>query len=303
MRHPIIERVSQTVFVPNDIHLGGDHPTGALIYGVNSSGKSIYLKSVCIAVILAQIGMFVPAKSFTFYPFERIITKISMKDDMYKNRSTFECEMHDLMQMLTYKGPRILICADELCSGTSTDDAIGLVSSAIKELTTAKANFIFTTHLHQLNSIPLVTDLSDQVTFNHMAVSLTNDASAGAEFTKYERKLLPGSGSSSYGIEIAQKLKVGSSNFIKNAISVRKSLNPFARLTLVTTKASRYNKDVYVTACELCGARENLETHHIIPQVDADENGMLPDGRHKNDKTNLQVLCEVCHSKIPTHRK
>ena len=61
VRHPCVEKTVKK-FVENDILLGGkNHPLAALITGPNMGGKSTLLRSVCVAIIMAQIGCFVPA--------------------------------------------------------------------------------------------------------------------------------------------------------------------------------------------------------------------------------------------------
>jgi len=285
LRHPILERISQEEFVPNDFELGD---SGMLLYGINGVGKSIGLLSVGLATILVQAGFYAPATSFEYYPYKTLITKISMSDDLYKNQSTFTCEMLDLRDMLEMGDHNALILADELCSGTETNSAISLVSASILALSKKKASFLFTTHLHQLKEVEEIKSLTN-VKFYHLSIEIKNGVII------YGRKLKSGTGESTYGIEIASQLKVGDSEFIKNAISIRKKIEGEA-LEILSTKQSRYNPDVYIHCCAKCGATENLETDHIKPQCKADENNMIG-GYHKNSKYNLMVLCKRCHLK------
>lgn len=281
LRHPIYERICQDVdYVTNDISLGN-----ILLYGVNGSGKSLLLKSVACTIIMAQAGFFVPAKKFVYYPFQTIITKLAMRDNFYKQQSHFTSEMLDLRHMLNNANPNTLVLADELCSGTETVSAVGIVAASIKYLVEQRCNFFFTTHLHQLMKIPELTNLN--INIFHMAIKVINNKIV------YERKLLPGSGSDTYGIEIARHLNVGNSEFIRFATSVRRQIKGESS-EIVSKKQSKYNLDVYMDSCVECGSRENLHTHHIQHQADADKNGMI-NGLHKNRKANLKVLCEECH--------
>jgi len=294
LRHPIIERINENEdFVANDLKLGKD-TKGILLYGINSSGKSILLKSVGISVILAQAGLYVPAESFTFSPYKTIISKISMIDDLYKGQSTFTCEMIDLRYMLECGNENSLILADELCSGTETNSAISLVSASIFSLSRKNASFLFTTHLHQLVKIQTIQNLSN-ISFNHLSIDIKNGK------LTYNRKLQNGSGSDSYGIEIAKQLNVGDESFMKFAIDIRRNITK-SQTDILTTKQSRYNKNLYMDKCENCEEtdKSKLHTHHIQHQADADENGMI-NGNHKNKKSNLKVLCIKCHSDIHDH--
>lgn len=298
MRHSIVERINiNDPFIPFDVKIGLSNPSGLIIYGLNGSGKSIFLKTVGLLTIMAQSGMYVPADSFTYYPFNYIITKISMMDNLYKGRSTFECEMLDLGKMLEKASNNTLILADELCSGTESNDAVAIVGSAIKNLTEGGANFIFTTHLHRLTTVELIEPLmGNKIKCLHLSMTVKNGKII------YNRKFKEGQGIKSYGIEVAKQMGVGMSKktgvnkFIKDALIIRRNIDPQTEKEILTEKQSRYNKDVYMDKCTRCGSRENLNTHHIKHQKYADKKGMIG-YTPKNHKSNLEILCEGCHQR------
>ena len=65
LRHPIIEIIHDKVkYIPNDVKLGIENQNGILLYGVNAVGKSSLMKSVGIAIIMAQTGFYVPSSKF-----------------------------------------------------------------------------------------------------------------------------------------------------------------------------------------------------------------------------------------------
>jgi len=76
-RHPILETL-RTDFVPNDIFLS-EASNMVLIMGPNMSGKSTYLQQICLTVILAQIGCYVPAQFASLRVVDRIFTRIGNK--------------------------------------------------------------------------------------------------------------------------------------------------------------------------------------------------------------------------------
>ena len=114
----------------------------------------------------------------------------------------------------------------------------------------------------------------------------------------FDRRLRDGSGDNNYGIEIANYLDI-SPRFIKMCHNFR---NRFIgqSLNILDNKRSRYNSKVIVDSCSMCGVKDNLHTHHIREQNEADENGMI-ENFHKNKKFNLLVVCEKCHQKIHNH--
>ena len=79
----------------------------------------------------------------------------------------------------------------------------------------------------------------------------------------FNRVLQCGSGSSIYGLEFAKSLHMDS-DFLDTANKIRKRLaNDFDELELlVKKKTSKYNKDLYVTKCVICGAMAE-DVHHI----------------------------------------
>ena len=86
------------------------------------------------------------------------------------------------------------------------------------------------------------------------------------------------------------------SQFIKKAFEFRSKLDGI-NAEILSNKRSRYNKKVIVDACEKCGAKKNLHTHHISHQKDSNKNGNIGHF-HKNTSHNLMILCETCHTKI-----
>jgi DNA mismatch repair protein MutS len=108
----------------------------------------------------------------------------------------------------------------------------------------------------------------------------------------YDRHLEEGSGSSYYGLEVAKAMNIPM-EFLEMAHSIRKEI------LQEKETVSSYNKECIVKSCELCGSKihNTLEVHHIQQQKEADENGFLKDGTHKDHIRNLIVLCETCHKK------
>ena len=146
LRHPIIENlITDVEYIGNDIQL---NQNGILLYGINSSGKSSFMKSIGLSIIMAQSGMFVPATNFNYSPYNHIMTRICGNDNIYKGMSSFIVEMTELRNIIQRADKNSLIIGDEVCSGTEPISGISIVSSTINELIEKKSSFIFTSHLH-----------------------------------------------------------------------------------------------------------------------------------------------------------
>jgi DNA mismatch repair protein MutS len=303
IRHPIIEKINKsTQYITNDVSMGKDK-TGILLFGVNAVGKSSLMKSIGINIILAQAGFFVAASEFTFQPYLYLFTRIKNNDNLYAGLSSFEVEMKEFKIILQYADENSIILGDELCSGTETQDATALVTSGIIQLSKRNSSFIFATHLHFLAESPYLKTLSETtLKLCHLRVDL--DPSNSNKLV-YSRKLMDGSGPKSYGILVCESMNL-EGEFIELAKEIRENMNSKNNLGSIGNIArppspSKYNPEKMLHICEICGD-VGVDVHHINQQCDADLNGMLEGGFHKNSKWNLVSLCKECHIDIHSRR-
>lgn len=314
LRHPLIEVQERSgIYVPNDIVMGNrsymdlphpetvmldvsvhdGHPiNGVLLYGINSSGKSSLMKSIGIAVLMAQSGFFVSAAVMKFSIYDSLFTRIVSKDNLAKGLSTFAVEMLEMKNIFNRSTIRSLVLGDEISHGTETLSGVAIVASAIKKLSDTRCLFLFATHLHQLSTMIEITSL-DNVVDLHLSVEYNEDKDS----LVFNRVLQAGSGSSIYGLEFAKSLHMDN-EFLETANRIRKRLsNDFDELELlVKKKKSKYNKELYVTKCVICGAIAE-DVHHISQRSLADNAGFIGHF-HQDNKHNLVPLCKEHHNQI-----
>lgn len=310
LRHPLIEsREENGIYIPNDLFLGTpnakithDHITleatdvkevqGILLYGINSSGKSSLMKSLGMAVIMAQSGFFVPCASLRFSLFDKLFTRIMSHDNLYKGLSTFTVEMLELKNIFNRATPYSLVLGDEISHGTETESALAIVASAIKKMDTLGSLFVFATHLHQLGHLTLIKELKKVIPL-HLGVSYDEEN----DRLLYNRKLELGSGSSLYGLEFAKSLHMDK-DFIKMAYDIRRHLaGELGEIELLKQKKrSKYNKNLYLSKCALCDEYVE-EVHHIKAQESANEYGQI-EHFHQNHRFNLIPLCAKHHRMV-----
>jgi DNA mismatch repair protein MutS len=298
LRHPILERLTDIPYIPHSVSLGSiatatnvqaaQAENGILLYGVNAAGKSSLSKALGLSVLMAQMGMPVPASAMTLAPYNGLYTRILGNDNLWAGMSSFVVEMTELRTILK-AGPKSLVLGDELCAGTETTSAIAIVGAGILRLVEKGAHFLFATHLHELLEMSEIADLKAVVKPYHLSVQAPPP---GEHALIYDRMLRPGRGPAIYGLEVCRGLDMDAV-FLEKAAELRRTWEKGVDLT----KVSRYNAAVSVQVCDVCGAKEALETHHIRPQASADAAGFVAAGQHKNDKGNLTVLCESCHDK------
>ena len=286
LRHPLVESTSSRVeYVQHDISLGSN---SYLIYGMNASGKSTLMKATGLAVLLAQAGSYVPAKSMILAPFNAVYTRILNQDNIFAGLSSFAVEMSELRDILRSADRNTLVLGDELCAGTESVSAQSLVSAGIKWLSKRHAKYIFATHLHDLPKLLDPSSLNLQIWHLHVEYN---------PLTKkliYDRSLRPGSGSTLYGLEVARAMDLPF-EFIEQALKDRHLIQGTTHETNAST--SSWNSNIIRRECSVCKNqfKQTLEVHHINQRSSANTHGILPSGQHMNNERNLVVLCEACH--------
>ncbi|MDE1984778.1 MAG: DNA mismatch repair protein MutS, partial [Gammaproteobacteria bacterium] len=110
-RHPVVEQVIDTPFVPNDLELD-EQRRMLIITGPNMGGKSTYMRQAALIAILAHIGSFVPAAHAVIGLLDRIFTRIGASDDLAGGRSTFMVEMVETANILNNATDQSLVLMD-----------------------------------------------------------------------------------------------------------------------------------------------------------------------------------------------
>ncbi len=196
-RHAVIESFGER-FVPNDLVTNNTTDRLMIITGPNMGGKSVFLKQTALIVILAQIGSFVPATSARIALVDRIFTRVGASDNLARGRSTFMVEMTETSNILNTATPRSLVLLDEVGRGTATFDGLSLawaIAEYLHDNARHSAKTIFATHYHELTELA---KLRPGVRNYQVAVS-----ESGGDIV-FLRRVVPGSASKSYGIEVAR---------------------------------------------------------------------------------------------------
>lgn len=193
--HPILASMVLS-FIPNDIEFD-DQKRCYVLTGPNMGGKSTILRKVCVAVILAQIGCFVPAEFMRFAPVDRIFTRLGARDSLVDGKSTFAVEMEEASKFFKLGTIRSLVIMDELGRGTNTNDGSALALAVLRGLAERRPRTFFTTHYHiLLEDIKKI----DGVVLMHMD-SMIDEVSKKILFLY---KLKEGECPKSYGIMVAR---------------------------------------------------------------------------------------------------
>lgn len=291
LRHPLLERILEgKTYVANDLLLDRHH--GKLLYGVNSVGKSSLLKSVALAIIMAQTGMFVAARSFCFVPFTRLFMRTGNQDNLFRHHSSFIREMSETREILEKADAQSLVLADEMCASTETESAVSIVAAVLVLLARRGSVFLFATHLFALQDHFLIQELLTSVLQNlHLEVRFQGEL-------VFDRRLQEGLPERrDYGLLVASKVLAHP--------EFDRTVNHRPYQPVASVARSRYHRALFLEKCTVCQYRPEkstdlpLDTHHIRMQCQADADGYFDQGaRHKNEFENLVALCKPCHLRV-----
>ncbi|CAN0900774.1 DNA mismatch repair protein MSH7 [Linum grandiflorum] len=193
--------------VPNDLHLGEDSngfcPRTLLLTGPNMGGKSTLLRATCLAVILAQLGCFVPSEKCELSLVDVIFTRLGATDRIMSGESTFLVECSETASILESATQDSLVILDELGRGTSTFDGYAIAYAVLRHLVEkVNCRLLFATHYH-----PLTKEFASHphVSLQHMACTFRSNSESSNKHRElvFLYKLTSGACPSSYGMQIA----------------------------------------------------------------------------------------------------
>ena len=145
--HPFVEDG-----VANPVRLSGGEPM-VFLTGPNMAGKTTYMRSVALIVLLAQVGMGVPARSMRLTPVEALFTSLNPSDNLRAGLSYFLAEVMRVKAAATLlaDGRRALVMFDEVFKGTNVRDALDASAEVILGFARARrSGFVFSSHLAEL---------------------------------------------------------------------------------------------------------------------------------------------------------
>jgi DNA mismatch repair protein MutS len=197
-RHPVIEALGESPFVPNDLYMNNSTDRLLIITGPNMGGKSTLLRQTALICLLAQMGSFVPAERARLPVLDRIWTRVGASDDLSRGRSTFMVEMTETAAILHNATPRSLVLLDEIGRGTATFDGLSIawaVAEHLHDSAEHAAKTLFATHYHEL------TELAERLPgAQNYQIRVAEREGEVIFLYRIER----GRASKSYGIEVAR---------------------------------------------------------------------------------------------------
>lgn len=202
--NPVYPNYIRNSFIPNSCI--------TLVTGPNMGGKSTFLRSICLNIILAQMGMNVMCESMDLPVFDRIFTRIGASDSLARGESTFMVEMNEASKILKHSTKNSFVIIDELGRGTSTLDGEAIALAVLDQLKNIGCHTLFSTHYHR------ITHLCKDVDKSYVKCKLESD-----DIT-FLYKVEQGICADSHGLYVAKLAGIPES-IIERAFEFKKTLN------------------------------------------------------------------------------
>lgn len=182
--------------IANPVELDQDR-RGLFLTGPNMAGKTTYLRAFATALYLAHLGIGVPARRYRFVPVERLISSISLSDNLHSGVSYFRAEalrVKDIADAIT-AGYRVVAIMDEPFKGTNVKDTLEASLEVLRRFS-ARSNFLFMFSSHQ---VELAKQLQGPIDFRYFA------AIEGEERLRFDYRIRAGVSTQRIGMRVLRE--------------------------------------------------------------------------------------------------
>jgi len=254
IRHPLLQRrlaEEGANCVPLSIRLDPSEHV-LVISGPNTGGKTVAIKTLGLAVLMAQSGIPVPGDAVRLPLYCQLRADIGDHQSIEADLSTYSAHIRAVVEYLRDADPPALFLFDEIGGGTEPVEGAALAQSVLEELRRPGMTTVATTHQGALKAWAFTTE---------------GAASAAMEFdTQTLRptfRILMGAAGVSAGLEIAERLGLNGRIVAEARVRLgegnRRSEDYLNRLRDLTAEAERVRDEVARQQAELVDQRRRLE--------------------------------------------
>lgn len=155
-RHPLLE-LQGTKVTPLDIEVGMGS-RALLITGPNTGGKTVAIKAVGLFVLMAQSGLFIPARMARLGVFSQVWADIGDEQSLQQSLSTFSGHLKNIAAAIKGLQPGALVLFDEIGAGTDPAEGAALAKAILSHLVDGGAIIVASTHYGELKAFAYETD-------------------------------------------------------------------------------------------------------------------------------------------------
>jgi len=219
--HPVLFSKDRN-FIDNDLFLD-DSVSQIIITGPNMGGKSTFLRQNALCILMAQCGMFVPAKIYESKIFSSLFVRMGASDNIAEKESTFMVEMKECSNIINSIDENSFVVLDEIGRGTSTRDGISISMAIIEYISQEiKCFALISTHYKELCSLTL-----PKLQFFKADVKISNNNLISNRISNriiFLYRIVPGVAEDSFGIHVAEMSNLPNSiinraKFLLNSIN------------------------------------------------------------------------------------
>jgi DNA mismatch repair protein MutS2 len=150
LRHPLLP---EREVVPNDLRLGESFHV-LVVSGPNAGGKTVAMKSLALAALMARAGLFVlAAEGARVGAASHVVASIGDAQDLHENLSTFSAHIAQLASIVAEADADTLAVLDEVGVGTDPSEGAALAQACLEALADAGARVVATTHYNLLKEL------------------------------------------------------------------------------------------------------------------------------------------------------
>jgi DNA mismatch repair ATPase MutS len=121
-----------------------------IITGANQGGKSTFLRSIGLAQLMMQCGMFVPAESFSANVCRGLFTHYKREEDASMKSGKFDEELERMSAIVNVITPDALILFNESFAATNEREGSEIARQIVSALLEKRIKVFFVTHLYEL---------------------------------------------------------------------------------------------------------------------------------------------------------
>ncbi len=138
----------RTLKFPEANDLSGNDTLLYLITGTNHGGKTTFIRSVGIVQLMAQCGLFVPAKTLSTGIFKGIYTHFVRSEDVTMTAGKLEEELARLSKIVDHMVPESLIFLNESFATTSEREGAAIAEDIVRAFFDNRVTCFFVTHIY-----------------------------------------------------------------------------------------------------------------------------------------------------------
>lgn len=145
---PCLVLRTERAVVGNDIDADGKYLV--IVTGANQGGKSTFLRSLGIAHLMMQCGMFVTASSFRSTLTTRVLTHYKREEDAGMTKGKFEEELARMSRVVDAIEPGALLLCNESFAATNEREGSQVGREVTRAMTDAGVRVVYVTHMFDL---------------------------------------------------------------------------------------------------------------------------------------------------------